>query len=67
MEIDEFNKLEKKIKSVVNSLKETKDENRRLNQIIEDFKKESSCYDEERVEIKKKVTTLIELIDSIEK
>ena len=67
MELDELNQLEKKIRNLVNTLKLLKDENKNLQLQLEQLKKESSGNNEERLEIKKKVTTLLELIDSIEK
>ncbi len=67
MELGEFNRLEEKIRDLVNTLKLLKNENNNLKQQLEQLKKESSVKNDERLEIKKKVTTLIELIDSIEK
>ena len=67
MELVELNNLEEKIKNLVDNLKRLKEENEKLKMQVEQFKKESSLKSEERAEIKKKVTTLIELIDSIEK
>jgi len=67
MELDELNQLEEKVRNLVNTLKLLKNENKNLQLQLEQLKKESSGKNEERLEIKKKVTTLIELIDSIEK
>ena len=67
MEIDEFNELEKKINVMVNNLKTIRDENKMLKMKIEDLKKESTMKNRERTEIKNKITTLIDLIESIEK
>lgn len=67
MEIDEFIKLEEKINNMVKSVKLLKEENSKLKLEIEKLRKVSSVNDAERVEIKKKVTALIDLIDSIEK
>ncbi|MCP5105972.1 MAG: hypothetical protein GY950_21475 [bacterium] len=67
MDIEELNKLEEKVNNMVNQLKLLKDENKKLKSDIAKFSKESSVNTEERNRIKKKVTTLIELIDSIEK
>jgi demethoxyubiquinone hydroxylase (CLK1/Coq7/Cat5 family) len=67
MELDELNKLEEKVKHLVDNLKQLKEENRQLIAELEQTRKDSSTQNEERLEIKKKVTTLIQLIDSLEK
>jgi septation ring formation regulator EzrA len=66
MELDELNKLEDKVKNLVENLKRLNSENQSLKLELEQMKKESSVNNEERIEIKKKVNTLIELIDSLE-
>ncbi len=66
MNIDELNKLEEKVKEMVNGLKLLKDENKKLKAELEELKKVASLSTEERTRIKEKVTTLIEMIDSIE-
>ena len=67
MDIEEFSKLEEKIKNIVNNLKALQVENHKLKEELKNFKKRSSSYDEERTEIKKKISGLIGLIESIEK
>jgi septation ring formation regulator EzrA len=67
MQLDDLNQLEEKVRSLVNHLKIVKDENIRLQSEIDSLKKVSTVNDEERQQVKKKVETLIELIDSIEK
>jgi cell division protein FtsB len=67
MELDDFLKLEEKIKGLVKNLKQLKEENRKLKSEIEKLLEESSLNNSERTEIKKKVAALIELIDSLEK
>jgi FtsZ-binding cell division protein ZapB len=66
MDIEEFNKLEEKVNNLVNSLKVIKNENKKLKLELSELKKGASQLDIERDEIRKKVTSLIELIDSIE-
>jgi hypothetical protein len=66
MNIEELNKLEEKVKVMVNRLKLVNDENKKLKSELQQLKKESSLNTEEKALIEKKVTTLIELIDSIE-
>jgi hypothetical protein len=67
MELDELVKLEEKVKNLVGSLKRFKDENEKLKLELDQLQKESSTSNDERIQIRKKVTTLIELIDSLEK
>ncbi|MFC2145953.1 cell division protein ZapB [Acidobacteriota bacterium] len=67
MELEELNKLEEKVKNLVDNSKRLKEENENLKMQLQQIKKDSSVKNEERLEIKKKVTTLIALIDSIEK
>lgn len=66
MNIEELDKLEGKIYDMVNRLKGLKDENMKLSAEIEELKKETSLNSHERDQVKQKVTTLIELIDSLE-
>jgi len=67
MELEELNKLEEKVKNLVERSKLLKEENENLKIQIQQLKKDSTVKNEERSEIKKKVTTLIALIDSLEK
>ena len=66
MNIDELNKLEEKVKEMVNGLKLLKDENKKLKAELEELKKVASLSTEERTRIKEKVATLIEMIDSLD-
>jgi len=67
MELNELTKLEEKVKNLVDNLQHLKEENQQLKLELEKSHKETSLKDEERQEIRKKVTTLIQLIESIEK
>jgi len=67
MDLNDLDKLELKVKSLVDNLILVKEENRRLQTELEQSRNQSSVNTQERQEIKKKVETLIELIDSIEK
>lgn len=67
MELDELGKLEEKVKNLVDSLKNYKEENEKLKSELDHLVKESSLNNEERTRIRQKVATLIDLIDSIEK
>ena len=67
MELENMDKLEEKVRALVNGLKKAKEENQKLKDQVELLQKESSGYGQERVRIKEKVETLIQLIDSIDK
>lgn len=67
MESDELNQLEEKIRNLVDTLKFLKNENENLKLELEQARKESSVKNDERLEMKKKITALIRLIDSLEK
>ncbi len=66
MNIEELNKLEEKVNHMVKQLKTLKDENKKLKTELEKLKKETSVNTEERDQVKQKVVSLIQLIDSIE-
>jgi len=66
MELDEFNKLEEKVKNLVSSLKQLKNENQKLKTELDQLLKDSSTQNVERAEIKKKVAVLLDLIDSLD-
>jgi len=66
MSLKDFDKLEEKISRMVNSLKTLKDENQKMKKELQAIKQDSSHRDGEKIEIKKKIAALIELVDSIE-
>jgi FtsZ-binding cell division protein ZapB len=66
MDIEGFNKLEEKVRNLVGVLKHLKDENKKLKIEMSDYRKGASELDKERNEVKLKVKSLIELIESIE-
>jgi hypothetical protein len=66
MSMKDFDKLEEKIGKMVKVLKTLKDENAQLHAELKSLSDSTSQRDAERTEIKKKVTALIELVDSIE-
>ncbi len=66
MNIEDLSRLEIKINNLVGNIKELRDENSRLKMKLEDANKETTELDRERSEIKNKVTSLIELIESVE-
>ena len=66
MDMEEFNKLEEKVTSLIKNLKSLKDENNKLKSQLSQFKLGATELDKERTEIKNKVQSLIDIIDSIE-
>ena len=66
MSLKDFDKLEEKIGRLVNGLKMLREENQKMKKELQTIKQDSSQRDGEKNEIKKKITALIELVDSIE-
>jgi len=66
MELEALVKLEERVKTLVNTQKQLREENARLNAELEKFHRQSNVENQERMEIKSKVENLIRLIDSIE-
>jgi hypothetical protein len=66
MSMKDFDKLEEKIGKMVGVLKALKEENDQLRSELKALNDSSSQRDVERAEIKKKVSALIELVDSID-
>jgi FtsZ-binding cell division protein ZapB len=66
MSLKDFDKLEEKISRLVTNLKTLKDENQKMKKELQTIKQDSSHRDGEKIEIKKKISALIELVDSIE-
>lgn len=65
MSMKEFDKLEEKIVALVKSLKSIKEENTKLRKELAGFQDNLSQKDVERSEIKKKISSLLSLVDSI--
>ncbi len=66
MSLKDFEKLEIKIKQIVNEIKQLKADNTRLKTENMNMKEELSGSLEDRNEIRKKVTSLLKIIDDIE-
>ncbi|MEN8222580.1 MAG: hypothetical protein ABFR36_04920 [Acidobacteriota bacterium] len=66
MNIEDLNKLEDKVKSLVNNLEIFKKENIALKEKLKELRSETSVNNTEKDQIKKKVKSLIKLIESIE-
>ncbi|HUU04470.1 MAG TPA: cell division protein ZapB [Patescibacteria group bacterium] len=65
MSFKEFDKLEEKINRLITGLKVLRDENQKLKKELQGFKHDSSQRDSEKSEIRKKIASLIDLVDSI--
>jgi FtsZ-binding cell division protein ZapB len=66
MSLKDFDKLEEKISRLVNGLKTLKEENQKMKKELQTIRQDSSLRDGEKNEIKKKISALIQLVDSIE-
>ena len=65
MSFKEFDKLEEKINRLIAGMKALRDENQKLKKELQEFKHDSSQRDSEKGEIRKKIASLIDLVDSI--
>lgn len=65
MSFKEFDKLEEKINRLIAGLKALRDENQKLKKELQGCKQDSSQRDGEKSEIRKKIASLIDLVDSI--
>ncbi|MBE0664863.1 MAG: cell division protein ZapB [Acidobacteria bacterium] len=65
MSFKEFDKLEEKINRLIAGLKALRDENQKLKKELQGVKQDSSQRDSEKSEIRKKIASLIDLVDSI--
>jgi len=65
MSFKEFDKLEEKINRLIAALKTLREENQKLKKELQEIKHDSSQRDSEKSEIRKKIASLIDLVDSI--
>ena len=65
MGFKEFDKLEEKINRLIVAQKALRDENQKLKKELQEIKHDSSQRDSEKSEIRKKIASLIDLVDSI--
>jgi FtsZ-binding cell division protein ZapB len=65
MSFKEFDKLEEKINRLIAGLKVLRDENQKLKKELQEIKHDYSQRDSEKSEIRKKIASLIDLVDSI--
>lgn len=61
----EFDKLEEKINRLISGMKTLRDENQKLKKELHDVKHDSSQREGEKSEIRKKIASLIDLVNSI--
>ena len=61
----EFDKLEEKITRLITGMKALRDENQKLKKELQEIKHDSSQRDSEKSEIRKKIASLIDLVDSL--
>ncbi len=64
--LKEFDKLEERIRALVKTVRALREENERLKRQLHEFQESTSQKDTERTEIKKKITSLMALVDSLE-
>jgi FtsZ-binding cell division protein ZapB len=65
MSFKEFDKLEEKINRLISGMKALRDENQKLKKELQEIKHDSSQRDSEKSEVRKKIASLIELVDSL--
>ena len=65
MSFKEFDKLEEKITRLITGMKALRDENQKLKKELQEIKHDSSQRDSEKSEIRKKIASLIDLVDSL--
>lgn len=63
--IKEFDKLEEKINRLITGMRALRDENQKLKKELQEFKHDSSQREGEKGEIRKKIASLIDLVDSL--
>jgi regulator of replication initiation timing len=64
MSFKEFDKLEEKINRLISGMKALRDENQKLKKELQEIKHDSSQRDSEKSEVRKKIASLIDLVDS---
>ena len=63
--IKEFDKLEEKINRLIAGMRALRDENQKLKKELQESKHDSSQRDSEKSEVRKKIASLIDLVDSL--
>jgi hypothetical protein len=61
----EFDKLEEKINRLIGAMKALREENQKLKKELQESKHDSSQREGEKSEIRKKIASLIELVDTL--
>jgi FtsZ-binding cell division protein ZapB len=65
MSFKEFDKLEEKINRLISGMKALRDENQKLKKELQEIKHDSTQRDSEKNEVRKKIASLIDLVDSL--
>jgi len=65
MSFKEFDKLEEKINRLISGMKALRDENQKLKKELQEIKHDSSQREGEKSEVRKKIASLIDLVDSL--
>jgi regulator of replication initiation timing len=65
MSFKEFDKLEEKINRLISGMKALRDENQKLKKELQEIKHDSTQRDSEKSEVRKKIASLIDLVDSL--
>ena len=65
MSFKEFDKLEEKINRLIAGMRALRDENQKLKKELQESKHDSSQRDSEKSEVRKKIASLIDLVDSL--
>jgi|GEM_PF-770146 len=66
MSIKEFDKLEERIGQLVTAMKQLREENLDLKAKIQEFEQDGQQRDVERGEVKKRISSLIDMISTLE-
>jgi regulator of replication initiation timing len=61
----EFDKLEEKINRLITGMRALREENQKLKKELQESKHDSSQRDSEKNEVRKKIASLIDLVDSL--
>ncbi len=61
----EFDKLEEKINRLITGMRALREENQKLKKELQEIKHDTSQRDSEKNEVRKKIASLIDLVDSL--
>jgi len=66
MSIKDFDKLEERIGQMVAAMKQMREENQKLKAQLQEYEQDNQQRDSERGEIKKRISSLIDMISTLE-